>query len=109
MAVWISHGAFDESDKYANERFQFAKPIAEHQAIQFMLADMATRIDAGRALVRRAAWLKDRGMPFTKEAAMGKLYASEMSSFVTNKAVQIHGGYGYVTDYPVERMLGDAK
>src|SRR3989454_792521 len=109
MAVGIAQGAFEESVKYAKERVQFAKPIAEHQAIQFMLADMATRIDAARALVRRAAWLKDRGMPFTKEAAMGKLYASEMSSFVTNKAVQIHGGYGYVTDYPVERMLRDAK
>src|SRR2546425_28961 len=109
MAVGIAQGAFEESVKYAKERVQFAKPIAEHQAIQFMLADMATRIDAARALVRRAAWLKDRGMPFTKEAAMGKLYASEMSSFVTNKAVQIHGGYGYITDYPVERMLRDAK
>ena len=109
MAVGIAQGAFEESVKYAKERVQFAKPIAEHQAIQFMLADMATRIDAARALVRRAAWLKDRGMPFTKEAAMGKLYASEMSSFVTNKAVQIHGGYGYISDYPVERMLRDAK
>jgi len=88
---------------------QFSKPIAEHQAIQFMLADMATRIDAARSLVRRAAWLKDRGLPFKKEAAMAKLYASEMSSFVTNKAVQIHGGYGYIADYPVERMLRDAK
>jgi butyryl-CoA dehydrogenase len=74
-----------------------------------MLADMATRIDAGRVLVRRAAWLKDRSLPFKKEAAMAKLYASEMSSFVTNKAVQIHGGYGYIADYPVERMLRDAK
>jgi butyryl-CoA dehydrogenase len=74
-----------------------------------MLADMATRIDAGRVLVRRAAWLKDGDLPFKKEAAMAKLYASEMSSFVTNKAVQIHGGYGYITDYPVERMLRDAK
>src|SRR3989441_13308753 len=98
MAVWISHGAFDESDKYANERFQFAKPIAEHQAIQFMLADMATRIDAARALVRRAAWLKDRGMPFTKEAAMGKLYARQMSSFVTNKALPIQGSYGSISE-----------
>jgi butyryl-CoA dehydrogenase len=109
MAVGIAQGAFDESVKYAKERIQFSKPIAEHQAIQFMLADMATRIDAARTLVRRAAWLKDRGMPFKKEAAMAKLYASEMSSFVTNKAVQIHGGYGYIADYPVERMLRDAK
>ena len=109
MAVGIAQGAFEESVKYARDRVQFSKPIAEHQAIQFMLADMATRIDAARALVRRAAWLKDRGLPFKKEAAMAKLYASEMSSFVTNKAVQIHGGYGYIADYPVERMLRDAK
>ena len=109
MAVGISQGAFEESVKYAKERIQFSKPIAEHQAIQFMIADMAMRIDAARTLVRRAAWLKDRGMPFKKEAAMAKLYASEMSSFVTNKAVQIHGGYGYIADYPVERMLRDAK
>src|SRR5947208_154032 len=109
MAVGIAQGAFEESVKYARDRVQFSKPIAEHQAIQFMLADMATRIDAARALVRRAAWLKDRCLPFKKEAAMAKLYASEMSSFVTNKAVQIHGGYGYIADYPVERMLRDAK
>jgi len=109
MAVGIARGAFEESVKDAKERVQFAKPIAEHQAVQFMLADMATRIDAGRTLVRQAAWRKDRGMPFKKEAAMAKLYASEMSSFVTNRAVQIHGGYGYIADYPVERMLRDAK
>jgi butyryl-CoA dehydrogenase len=109
MAVGIAQGAFEESVKYAKERIQFSKPIAEHQAVQFMLADMATRIDAARTLVRRAAWLKDREQPFKKEAAMAKLYASEMSSFVTNKAVQIHGGYGYIADYPVERMLRDAK
>ena len=109
MAVGIAQGAFEESVKYAKDRIQFSKPIAEHQAIQFMLADMAMRIDAARTLVRRAAWLKDRGVPFKKEAAMAKLYASEMSSFVTNKAVQIHGGYGYIADYPVERMLRDAK
>jgi len=109
MAVGIAQGAFEESVKYAKDRVQFQKAIAEHQAIQFMLADMAMRIDAARTLVRRAAWLKDRGAPFKKEAAMAKLYASEMSSFVTNKAVQIHGGYGYITDYPVERMLRDAK
>jgi butyryl-CoA dehydrogenase len=109
MAVGIAQGAFEESVKYAKERVQFAKPIAELQAIQFMLADMTMRIDAARTLVRRAAWLKDQGMPFKKEAAMAKLYASEMSSFVTNKAVQVHGGYGYIADYPVERMLRDAK
>ncbi|TLZ75377.1 MAG: acyl-CoA dehydrogenase [Methanobacteriota archaeon] len=109
MAVGIAQGAFEESVRYAKERIQFDKPIAEHQAIQFMLADMATRIEAARTLVRRAAWLKDQRKPFKKEAAMAKLYASEMSSFVTNKAVQLHGGYGYIADYPVERMLRDAK
>jgi len=109
MAIGIAQGAFEESVKYSKERVQFDKPIAEHQAVQFMLADMAMRIDAARILVRRAAWLKDQGLPFKKEAAMAKLYASEMSSFVTNKAVQIHGGYGYIADYPVERMLRDAK
>ncbi len=109
MAVGLSRGAFEESVKYAKERVQFDKPIAEHQAIQFMLADMAMRIDAARMLVLRAAWLKDRGQPFKREAAMAKLYASETSSFVTNKAVQIHGGYGYIKDYPVERFLRDAK
>jgi butyryl-CoA dehydrogenase len=109
MAVGIAHGAFEESVRYSKARVQFNKPIAEHQAVQFMLADMAMRIEAARILVRRAAWLKDQGLPFKKEAAMAKLYASEMSSFVTNKAVQIHGGYGYIADYPVERMLRDAK
>ncbi len=109
MAVGIAQGALEASVKYARDRVQFGKPIAEHQAVQFMLADMAMRIEAARMLVLRAAWLKDQGMPFKKEAAMAKLYASEMSSFVTNKAVQIHGGYGYIADYPVERMLRDAK
>ena len=109
MAVGIAQGAFEASVAYAKERVQFGRPIAEHEAIQFMLADMAMQIDASRMLVQRAAWLKDRGEPFKQEAAMAKLYASEMSSFVTNKAVQIHGGYGYVRDYPVERMLRDAK
>ncbi|MGQ0797830.1 MAG: acyl-CoA dehydrogenase family protein [Methanobacteriota archaeon] len=109
MAVGIAEGALEESVRYAKERVQFGKPIAEHQAIQFMIADMAVRIDAARALVWQAAWRKDRGLPFKKEASMAKLYASETSSFVTNKAVQIHGGYGYISDYPVGRMLRDAK
>ena len=109
MAVGIAQGAFEASVAYAKDRVQFGKPIADQQAVQFMIADMAVRIDAARALVWRAAWRKDRGLPFKKEASMAKLYASEMSSFVTNKAVQIHGGYGYIADYPVERMLRDAK
>jgi alkylation response protein AidB-like acyl-CoA dehydrogenase len=109
MAVGLAQGAYEASIRYAKERVQFGVPIADHQAIQFTVADMATRIDAARALVWRAAWLRDEGRPFTKEASMAKLYASEMSSFVTNKAVQIHGGYGYIEDYPVGRMLRDAK
>ena len=109
MAVGLAQGAFEEAVTYAKGRIQFDKPIAEHQAIQFMLADMAMRIEAARALVHRAAWLRDRGRPFKQEAAMAKLYASEMSSFVTNKAIQVHGGYGYIRDYPVERLMRDAK
>ncbi len=109
MAVGLAQGAFEEAVKYAKGRVQFNKPIAEHQAIQFMIADMAMRIEASRALVMRAAWLRDNGRPFKREAAMAKLYASEASSFVTNKAIQIHGGYGYIKDYPVERLMRDAK
>ena len=109
MAVGLARGAFEESVKYAKDRVQFDKPLAEHQAIQFMLADMAMRIEAARVLVLQAAWRRDQGRPYKREAAMAKLYASEMSSFVTNKAVQIHGGYGYIKDYPVERFLRDAK
>ena len=109
MAVGLSQGAFEEALRYARDRVQFGRPIADHQAIQFMLADMAMRIDASRILVHRAAWRRDAGLPFTREASMAKLYASETSSFVTNKAVQIHGGYGYINDYPVGRMLRDAK
>jgi alkylation response protein AidB-like acyl-CoA dehydrogenase len=109
MAVGLAQGAFEESVKYSKGRVQFGRPIADHQAIQFMLADMAMRIEAARALVLRAAWRKDRKLPFKREAAMAKLYASEMSSFVTNKAIQIHGGYGYIKDYPVERLMRDAK
>ena len=109
MAVGIAQGAFEASVAYAKDRVQFGKPISDHQAVQFMIADMAVRIDASRALVWRAAWLKHQGLPFKKAASMAKLYASEMSSFVTNKAVQVHGGYGYIADYPVGRMLRDAK
>ncbi len=109
MALGLARGAFEEAVNYAKERIQFGKPIAEHQAIQFMLADMAMRLEAARVLVLRAAWLKDHARPFKREAAMAKLYASETSSFVTNKAIQIHGGYGYIKDYPVERLMRDAK
>jgi butyryl-CoA dehydrogenase len=108
-AVGISRAAFETALKYAKERQQGGQPIAEYQAIQWMLADMATQIDAARLLTYRAACLADRGQPFVKEAAMAKVFASEVSSFVTNKALQIHGGYGYSKDYPLERYLRDAK
>ena len=109
QALGIAQAAFDDALSYAQMRIQFGKSISQHQAIQWMLADMATQIDAARMLVYRAAWLKDQGKPFMKEAAMAKLYAGEVSSFVTNKALQIHGGYGYCRDYPMERYLRDAK
>ena len=108
-AVGISRAAFETALKYAKERRQFGQPIAEFQAIQWMLADMATQIDAARLLTCRAARLCDLGLPFIKEAAMAKVFASEVAGFVTNKALQIHGGYGYSRDYPLERYLRDAK
>ncbi|MDP2931418.1 MAG: acyl-CoA dehydrogenase family protein [Chloroflexota bacterium] len=108
-AVGIAQAAFNAALSYAKQRHQFGQPLANFQAIQWMLADMATQIEAARLLTYQAAYLQDKGLPFVKEAAMAKLYASEMSSFVTNKAIQIHGGYGYVKDYPLERYLRDAK
>ncbi len=109
QALGISRAAFEAALKYSKEREAFGQPISEFQAIQWMLSDMATRIDASRFLIYRAAWLKDQGKPCTKEAAQAKLFASETSNFVTNKAVQIHGGYGYCSEYPVERYLRDAR
>jgi butyryl-CoA dehydrogenase len=109
QALGIAQAAFDDSLAYTKERQQFGQPIANFQAIQWMLADMATHIDAARLLTYRAAWLKDHDMPFMKEAAMAKVYAAETSRMVTNNAIQIHGGYGYCKDYPVERYLRDAK
>ncbi len=109
QALGIAQAAFDDSLAYAKGRQQFGQPIANLQAIQWMLADMATHIDAARLLTYRAAWLKDHNMPFMKEAAMAKVYAAETSRMVTNNAIQIHGGYGYCKDYPVERYLRDAK
>jgi butyryl-CoA dehydrogenase len=108
-AVGISRAAYEAAVKYARERRQFGQAIADFQAIQWMLADMATRIDAARLLTYRAAFLADRGRPFVKEAAMAKVYAAEAAGFVTDKALQIHGGYGYTKDYPVERYFRDAK
>jgi butyryl-CoA dehydrogenase len=108
-AVGISRAAFEAALKYAKERQQFGQPIANFQAIQWMLADMATQIDAARLLTYRAAYLNDLGRPFIKEAAMAKVFASEVAGFVTSKALQIHGGYGYTKDYPLERYFRDAK
>jgi alkylation response protein AidB-like acyl-CoA dehydrogenase len=109
LAVGLARGALEEARAYARERRTFGKPIAEHQAIAFMLADMATETAAARLLVHRAAALSDAGQPFSREASMGKLFASEAAMRATTKAIQIHGGNGYTRDYPVERYFRDAK
>ena len=109
MALGLAQAALDASIPYAQSREQFGRPIGTFQGVAFMVADMATEIEAARAMVRRAAWLKDQGRDYGLAAAQAKLFASEVSSRATNAAVQIHGGYGYVTDYPVERYLRDAK
>lgn len=109
MAVGIARGALEEALKYAKQRQQFGKPIAQFEAIQWMLADMATEIDAARLLVLRAARLKDTGQSFSQAASEAKLYAAEAAMRATSKAIQIHGGYGYIKDYPVERYFRDAK
>jgi butyryl-CoA dehydrogenase len=109
QAVGIARAAFEKSVAYAKERKSFGVPIAQHQAIQFMLADMATQIDAARLLAWRAAKMKDKGERHTMESAIAKLYASEMSTRVTHKAIQVHGGYGYSTEFPVERHYRDAR
>jgi butyryl-CoA dehydrogenase len=109
QAVGIARAAFDASLAYARERQQFGQPIAKFQAIQFMLADMATEIDAARLLARKAAWKQDSGGRFSMEAAIAKLFASEMATRVTHKAIQIHGGNGYSREYPVERAYRDAR
>ncbi len=109
MAVGLAQGAFEKAVAYAKERVQFGQPIAKFQAIQWMIADMATEIEAARLMVHRAAWLKEQGKRFTKEAAMAKLFATEMSERACRKAIQIHGGYGYVREYEVERMYRDQR
>ncbi len=109
QAVGIAQGAFEEALKYSQQRTAFGQPIANFQAIQFMLADMATEIDAARLLTRKAAWKQDSGARFSMEAAIAKLFASEMATRVTHKAIQVHGGYGYSREYPVERMYRDAR
>ncbi|USK32648.1 acyl-CoA dehydrogenase family protein [Bacillus sp. F19] len=109
MAVGIAQAAFEKALAYSKERKQFGKTLSEFQAIQFKLADMAMNIDLARTMVYKAAWLKDQGKPYTKEASFCKLFASEMCTEVTNQAIQIHGGYGYMKEYHVERYLRDAK
>jgi len=109
QAVGIAQGAFEEALKYSQQRMAFGHPISNFQAIQFMLADMATEIDAARLLARKAAWKQDIGARFSMEASIAKLFASEMATRVTHKAIQIHGGYGYSREYPVERMYRDAR
>jgi butyryl-CoA dehydrogenase len=109
QALGIAQAAFEESVKYVKQRHQFGVPIGKHQAIQMMIADMATQIEAARLLVYHAAVLRDRKKPFSQAGAMAKLYASEVSTKVTDMAVQIHGGYGYSKAYPVERYYRDAR
>ena len=109
QAIGIARAAFETSVAYAKERKSFGVPIAQHQAIQFMLADMAVQIDAARLLAWRAAKMKDAKVRHSAESAMAKLYASEMATRVTHKAIQVHGGYGYSTEFPVERHYRDAR
>jgi alkylation response protein AidB-like acyl-CoA dehydrogenase len=109
QALGIASGAYELALAYSKERKAFGKPISQHQAIQFKLADMATQIEAARLLVFKAAWLKDEGKDYAHASAMAKLYASEVAMSVTVEAVQVHGGYGYVKEYHVERLMRDAK
>lgn len=109
QALGIASGAYELSVQYAKERQAFGKPIADHQAIQFKLADMATEIEAARMLCLKAAWLKDQGLPYAQASSMAKLFASEVAMKTTVEAVQIHGGYGFVKEFHVERLMRDAK
>lgn len=109
QALGIASGAFELATQYAKERKTFGKPIADHQAIAFKLADMATEIEAARLMVLKAAWLKDQGLPYAQASSMAKLYASEVAMKTTVEAVQIHGGYGFVKEFHVERLMRDAK
>lgn len=109
QALGIAQGAYEHALNYAKERNQFGKPIAALQAIQFKLADMATKIEASRLLTYQAAWLEDQGLPYGKASAMSKVFAGDTAMEVTTEAVQVFGGYGYTREYPVERMMRDAK
>ena len=109
MGLGLAQGAYDLARAYAGEREQFGKPIARFQAVQFALADMATEIEAARGLVYRAAWLKDQDREFAKEAAIAKLYTGELSKRVVDKALQLHGGYGFMDEYAISRLYRDQK
>jgi alkylation response protein AidB-like acyl-CoA dehydrogenase len=109
QALGIASGAYELAKQYARDRKTFGKPLADHQAIQFKLADMATEIEAARLMCLKAAWLKDHGKPYAQASSMAKLYASDVAMRITTEAVQIHGGYGYVKEYHVERLMRDAK
>ena len=109
MAVGIAQAAFEKALQYAKERKQFGKTLSQFQVTQLKLADMALKIELARNMVYKAAWLKDQGRPFSKEASMCKLYASEIAMEISDQAVQIHGGYGYMREYEVERYMRDAK
>jgi alkylation response protein AidB-like acyl-CoA dehydrogenase len=109
QALGIASGAYELAVQYAKERKAFGKAIAEHQAIQFKLADMATQIEAARMLCLKAAWLKDQGLPYAQASSMAKLFASEVAMNTTVEAVQVHGGYGFVKEFHVERLMRDAK
>ena len=109
MGVGLAQGAYDLAYAYALEREQFGRPIASFQAVQFQLADLATEIEAGRALVYKAAWLKDEGRPFALEAAQAKLYTGLLSNRAVNAALQIHGGYGFMDESPISRLYRDQK
>ncbi|WP_300954157.1 acyl-CoA dehydrogenase family protein, partial [uncultured Clostridium sp.] len=109
QALGIAEGAYEEAVKYMKERKQFGKPLSAFQGLQWMIAEMETKIEAAKLLVYKAAWLKQNKLPYSVNAAKAKLFAAEVAMDVTTKAVQIHGGYGYTKEYPVERMMRDAK
>jgi butyryl-CoA dehydrogenase len=109
QALGIADAALERSVRYAREREAFGRTIGDFQAVQWMLADMAVRLEQARALVYHSAWLRQEGKPYTRQASMAKLYASEAATFITHKAIQVHGGYGYTEDYLVERFYRDAR
>src|SRR5690606_68000 len=108
LSIGISRGAYEAALKYSKEREQFGKPISQFQSIAFKLADMATKIEASDLLTRQAAWMKEEGVPMTRQSAMAKYYASEAAVWIANEGVQIHGGYGYTKEYPAEKFYRDA-